>query len=346
MAEKKFIKGEDFSLQFCGSGKNVAVLTVKGIVRCTLGRVQCGKFSELGSLEKKLRLHRTSDGFEARVDSENIIPFGCEYSVCRKFVCADGLLDITTDIAAVNFGRVGDIGLEQISFAGDGLQATLCTLGGREITLDNSSGSVELGSDLPLRMQVTYPDGVSCEFSPGFDIWRHCAAEKIPGADAEYLITADQSGIKLNRKVLMYDGTTEPEKRPWKFNTMLVWMSENERDKKSLPQTGEKVSGCPLSGSYRREIRRRLRRNTGDFVLISAMDNLCSDPAHLDRAGKGELLHRDTAEFLTTYIWANRLLAGQGGSFIIVPENGQFTSLAAMRMATPLKQLAPEEDEN
>ena len=81
-------------------------------------RAKCGKFGELSALPDKFRLHRSEDGCSADVESSGVIPFGCEYRVSREFSLTPGCAVLTSDISAVNFGKVDGIELEPVVFCG------------------------------------------------------------------------------------------------------------------------------------------------------------------------------------------------------------------------------------
>ena len=59
----------------------------------------------------------------------------------------------------------------------------------------------------------------------------------------------------------------------------------------------------------RKFIRSRLNRTTAEQLSISGVfPNLCDCAAHLERPGKGQLLHFDLADLMEFHFWANRQL--------------------------------------
>ena len=72
---KKSASGEDFDLTLFARGKNAVQLSINGNCRFYLGRVTLEeKFSETGSLEKKLRRHDSADMLTVGLESLNILP--------------------------------------------------------------------------------------------------------------------------------------------------------------------------------------------------------------------------------------------------------------------------------
>ncbi len=345
MGEAAQIFGNGWELRLAGRGKYALELSVGGVARARFGRVGCGKFSELGSLDRKLRVHRTRDNLSVSAEMVNRVPFGCEYEIERQLTVADGLLDLTTAVAAVNFGRVGDLALEELSFPG-AVAAELVLAGDpAPRRWENPAGELYCGAAAPLGVTVTFADGFRCQYLVGFDLWRHLAAERIAGANAEFRLTGENNELRLQRQVLRYDEGVEPEKRPWKFNALLVWMSD-EFIAESVADEEFTLNGCPLSGIYRREFRRKLRVSPGNLRLISEVGKVCSEAAHLDRAGQGQLPHFDAAEYLRNYLWANNLLYAKGGEFTICPPPAdQPKNLLAERLKYPLRPLPEVEEE-
>ncbi|MCQ2378578.1 MAG: hypothetical protein MJ016_05105 [Victivallaceae bacterium] len=314
------ICGEDFRLEVRSAGKKYLSLEIDGIERLAVGRVRFGKFSEIGALGKKFRVHHGDDRFVCGIDSECVVPFGCEYAVARSLEIGDGALIFSTDVSALHFGRVGDVELEELFFPGAVEKVSLWAEGETHPRVFTAPGAEELyrGEAYPLRLRVDFPDGAAVEYQPGFDLWRHAAAERIDGATAHYALVSAPDGLRLVREVLHYAEDVESEKRPWRFHQLLSWKTAR-REKSAPAAPPETIAGCPLSGAWRREFRRRVRRCSGSFVLGGATASVCTDPSHLDRAGRGELPHSPMQEYLASYFWANRLLKKHGGSFAVVP---------------------------
>ncbi|MCQ2352372.1 MAG: hypothetical protein MJ033_02715 [Victivallaceae bacterium] len=344
MAKSYTIAGKNFALTAKSTGKYIYSLAVDGVERLAVGRVCCGKFTELGALDKKFRVHREEANFLCGIDTVCVLPFGCEYEVKRTLECGDGALDFSTDVAALHFGRVGDLALEELFFPGDGSQVSLLLLGenGPEKFSAAEQGEIYHGKKLPLLLRVDFSDGVSVEYQTGFDVWRHDAASAMTGVSAEFSLVRDEKGLHLFRQVLRYDEGVESEKRPWRFNTLVAWKSASDQSFAPRSQA-ETIPGCPLSGAWRRELRRRIRRTQGDFLLGGVSTALCDDPSHLDRGGRGALLHSPMQEYLASYRWANRELRKAGGVFTLDAEKDH--SLLGEVLSRPPRELLPETEE-
>lgn len=320
------VRGADFEVEATNRGKRVLTLSIAGKARLRLNQMICGKFAPAATMGEKMRYHRSEDDLEAELELTSVIPFGCEYLISNRIVVADGLLDITGSIRALNSGVIGDLDIGAIEFL-DRIESVQITPTGsekRQIFSGDFSGELYRGDAPPLNIQVVFADGVRCEYCTGFDVWRHCAAAKIPGAEAEFAISGNRTSLTFDRKVFIYGEEAEiTEKRPWKFNTLFSWITPDlpeAADPDVVPQT---IDGCPLSGVFRREFRRRLRKSEGDFLLSADVGKICDDASHLERKNQQSVRHYDPAEYLADYLWANHLLDRRGNSFAIVPDNGE-----------------------
>ena len=297
-----------------------------------LGRVKCGKFGELSALSEKFRLHRSEDGAEAELESSGVIPFGCESRVARDCRVTGGCASLVTDLAAVTGGRVDGIELEPLIFSGELRKVEFLIFGEKKFRSAElpASGTLYSGSEVPLMIRAIYADGSRCELSLGADVWRHRAASGIDGAESEYELVAAENELKLTRRVLEYAPEVEPERRPWRFTILIGW------DDGTLPPAppGEafELPGCAMSAASRRELRSLVRRSDRPLVWRNVSPSVCVDPAHVSRAGHGELAHFDLEELLAAWRWANRQLGKSGAHLILTPKaGGLFADSAILR---------------
>ena len=305
-------------------GKSVLELTRAGGASAffRLGRVKCGKFGELSMLPERFRLHRSEDAAEAELESEGVIPFGCEYRVSRDCRVTCGCASLTTDLAAVNGGRVDGIELEPLTFSGEMSRVDFLLFGEKEFRRVDlpAAGVLYSGEEVPLMIRAIYADGLRCEMALGADVWRHRAAFGIAGAGSRYELTAAENELKLTRRVLKYAPEIEPERRPWRFTILIGW------DAGSVPAeaTGETFEqpGCAMSPSSRRALRGLVRRSTASLDWREVDPSVCVDPAHVSRSGRGELPHFDLEELLAAWRWANRQLGKNGAHLILTPKAG------------------------
>ena len=287
-----------------------------------LGRVKCGKFGESSMLPEKFRLHRSEDAAEVELESAGVIPFGCEYRVSRDCRVACGCATLTTDLAAVNGGRVDGMELEPLIFSGAMTRVEFLLFGEngfRRAELP-ASGVLYSGSEVPLMIRVTYADGLRCEMALGADVWRHRAAFGIAGAESKYELTAAENELKLTRQVLKYAPEVEPERRPWRFTILIGW------DRGIVPSdaNGEafELPGCAMSSSSRRALRSLVRRSAAALNWRGVSPSVCGDPAHVSRSGRGELAHFDLEELVAAWRWANRQLGKTGAHLTLTPKPG------------------------
>lgn len=320
--------------RFSARGKNVLELSADaagGFFR--MERSRCGKFGELSALPRKFRLHRSVDGMAAELESESVIPFGCEYLVARTCRVSSGVAELVSDFSAVNCGRVDGVELEPVVFAGEWKSVEMLVFGEEKFRRISapSTGCLYSGAEPPLMLRVVFASGRRCEFALGCDVWRHRGAMRINGAHSEYELVADSDGIRLSRRVLIYAPETEPERRSWRYSALIGW---DNGDAALRPPDGEafELPGCAMSASVRRELRRIARRAAGSLVWRNVEPGVCFDPAHAGRAGRAELEHFDLAEYLEAWRWANRELTRRGRGFRIVPsEDGLFAGSVIMR---------------
>ena len=108
--------GQEAAAFFCG---NRQILSIR--------RIRTGNFDEALGLAEKLRRHLANDALSAEVDSENVIPFGCEYHVRRHWSYSGNIVELTDDISADNGGRITDLFLEEVVFCGQAAAVSVLT---------------------------------------------------------------------------------------------------------------------------------------------------------------------------------------------------------------------------
>ena len=285
-----------------------------------LGRVKCGKFGELSALPEKFRMHRSEDGCLAELESSGVIPFGCEYRIERGVSVTPGCAVVTADISAVNFGRVDGIELEPVAFCGDWEYVEFLIFGedvfrrvGR-----GTEGVAYSGDELPLLVRVAFASGRRIEFAAGADVWRHRAARRIAGASSRFEIAVSPSEVKIVRRVLEYGAETEPERRPWRFTSLIGW---SDGPVPTIPEGGElRFPSCALDPKVRRELRNAVRRAETSLVWREVSPRICREPAHAARSGRGDFEHFDLEELVADWRWANRTLRKNGSSLRMTPD--------------------------
>ena len=352
MIERKYsASGPGFEFSVFSRGKHAAELALNGVRKFALGRVTLEeKFSETGALEKKLRRHETADMLSIGLDSLNILPFGCEYAIGRDFEVTDGFAEFSNDISAMHYGRVGSLELEPLYFSEKPCRAAFIRADEKKFTLVELDKEKEIYSgNIPLLMlKVEWSCGDCVEYSVGTDLWRHCAAEGIQGATAEFTLAFDGETLSYERRVLIYSEETEPEKRPWRFKNLIAWRS-GESVSAPAGENTFAVPGCQVNPASRREVRRKVRSGKGDMCLVNASPCICSESAHVERPGRAGYTHFDLAEYVSFRLWANRQLKKSGGSLAIYPaEKTIFKNTVAMQnlqsVPRPLEMMGDNED--
>lgn len=340
----------NFQLEFPARGKHSIVLLYKGEKVFSYGRVHCGKFSEVGALEKKFRLHPNQDSLSAEIESANVIPFGCEYEISRDINAASHFLRITEDIRAVNFGRVGDISLEEVRFPAD-----FCTLeylvygekSVRKVTGDAANSEIFSGNEPVVMATVTFKNQVKVDFGCGSDVWRLRSAAGMEGVSAEFSLAVEDDELVLRRKPLIYGEGVEIEQRPWRFKSIVSWQSCDDVCEEPAANTAKFSNApCMLAPVARREFRRKIRRSQSSLICADSIPVLCCDAAHLEKPEKHELCHFDLEEYITSYVWANRQLRKQGRCFAFDFKENIFSHTAAVEnLSKSINTLKFEEED-
>jgi len=134
------------------------------------------------------------------------------------------------------------------------------------------------------------------------------------------------------------DPENPPEKRSYRLQWYLAWLPgdaaavEAEADAAGWAQTG---SSCFKAAAAQRLARKLVRSASAPVALAWEAAALCGDPAHLERPGKGELLHFDRMERARFFLWANRQLGRRACSFHWAAPMGGADSVLAQVLNRP-----------
>ena len=339
----------NFQLEFPSRGKHSIVLLHNGEKVFSYGRVLCGKFSEVGALGQKFRIHPNQDSLSAEIESVNVIPFGCEYEVSRDITAASHFLKVTDDIRAVNFGRVGNVVLEEVRFPADSLELQYLVYGEetfRKVSAAEFSSEIYSGTEPVVMATVTLKDKSKIDFGCGSDIWRLRSAQTIDGVTSLFTLGCEEDELVLRRHPLIYGEETEIEQRPWRFKSIVSWRgAEEDSDKELTEMQSFDNAVCMLAPAARRDFRKKVRRGSGDMLCEKSVPAMCMESSHLEKPDKKELCHFDLEEYITSYIWANRQLNKSGRKFRFDFAEGLFSATAAVEnLSNNIRKLTlPEE---
>ena len=320
MEDRYTISDHGVTWAFHARGKQVLELSGGADGALSLERAKCGKFGELSALPDKFRLHRSEDGCCADVESSGVIPFGCEYRVSREFSLTPGCAVLTSDISAVNFGKVDGIELEPVAFCGEWECVEFLIFGEAHCRriVRGTDGVVYSGDELPLLIRVAFASGRRIEFAVGADVWRHRAAKRFAAASAGFEIAVAANEVRFTRRVLTYAPEAEPERRPWRFTSLIGWSDGVD----ASPADGETLSfaACALDAKVRRELRNAVRRSSTSLAWREVSPRICHEASHVARNGRGDFEHFDLEELVADWRWANRLLRKEGRSLRLSPD--------------------------
>ena len=305
------------------------------------GRVKVDKFSEAGGLAAKHRRHVADDRLSGEIDSENVIPFGCEYRVRRHWRIAGNIAELTCDVAADNGGRIAELELEDLFFPVPGATVEFLVFGEEAFRRDRDYE----GTEMLMMLRVTAPDGGRAEFYAGDDFWRHRAARGIPGASALHRLTVGADGVRYTRRVLSIPEEIVPEKRPWRFKSLIaVGSPPPTRDGNASALS---VRGCFAAPSAHRAVREFVRKLPAGTAAEIRGDfpHFCADGGHEARPGR-TLEHGDLAEVFDEWVWAAGTLAKSGGSCVMHSDNARFAgSVILTALASHPGETIFDEDE-
>ncbi len=340
--------GADFGVRHFSRGAKTFVLMVDGSDRLVCGRAECGRFSELSALENCRKVHESGDGLSLGVETRSVIPFGCEYALERDFEVCDGFARITTDLSAVNGGRLDGFALGTLTFPGWS-EAELFVYGEEKMrSIRTFGGEQEFysGREPVIALSVRFPDGVRVEYFAGSDLWRHRCGSRTTCASAEFVLAEGPDGLTLTRKLLTYETDADIEKRPWRLKELFAWRGNHGAPELPVPAgTIAADWSCLLAPVPLRNLRKAIRRSADDLAVTGAAPGYCKDPSHLDRAGKGELEHSDLDEYVSLRLWGSRQLLRRQKNFSFRVEKGPFRGTAASEnLRSALRPVAVKEE--
>ncbi len=125
----------------------------------------------------------------------------------------------------------------------------------------------------------------------------------------EHHIPMENGKLSFTRSMIRYPEEAEPSSRSWRWEYALVW----GKDTAAPAADAEAVDCrgiCFASPAERRRFRDLVRGAKTSLHLVNVEAGLCREASHTGR--KQTLIHQDTGELLTFYIWANRTLLARG----------------------------------
>ena len=282
------------------------------------GRTTVGGFSESQGLAAKLRRHAANDRLSGEIDGETVIPFGCEYRVRRHWKLAGNIAEVTCDVAADNGGRVAALELEPLFFPIPDANVEFLIYGETEFRRNEAYS----GREMIVMLRVSAPDGGAVEFYAGDDFWRHRAAVTQTELEVEHRLNIAPDGVRYERKIFRYPEEVIPEKRPWRFKSLIAVSAPPHREETAaaLP-----VKGCFAAPSAHRAVREFVRKlPAGTMAEIGGdFPHFCADGGHEARPGR-TLEHGDLAEVFDEWVWAAGTLARSGGHCVMHSDNARF----------------------
>ena len=299
-------------LELYADGPECAALFAGDSKVLGIGRIKTGSFDESLGLAEKLCRHLANGALSASAESENVIPFGCEYRVKRQWKFSGNIGELTDDIAADNGGIINDLALEPVTFYGAASEVSVLLDGENSPRVSAADGVIYDGETLPVAVKVLFKDGHAAEFYCGDDFWRHRCASALPGGKARHTITAGEDRVVWERKVLTLPEDVEAEKRPWRFKTLFAVSGENTAA--GTQNADLQLNGCAASPVIHKQLRRFIRKQQENSAVVIGIagDICCEDGSHVSRPGK-KIAHGMLGEIFDEYIWSNSVMARKSG---------------------------------
>ncbi|MBQ4336379.1 MAG: hypothetical protein IJC34_04255 [Lentisphaeria bacterium] len=275
-----------------------------GGTELTLGGVRLGMFDESTSLIGKERFHESMDGMSISGKTEKTIPFGCEYAIVRNYERAEGILRASVDVRALNGGAVTDCSLDPLSIPGKVVRAGILGDDGRTEWTSDASGEI-----MPRAVEILLEDGTAAEWMCGDDLWRHRGAAECGGTSC-WKMKLENGSLSFDRTMIRYPEGVEPSGRSWRWEYALVWGFPGTAAVEKAAEKVDCTGICFASPAQRRRFRDLVRQAKSSLHLVNVEAGLCKEASHTGR--NRELVHQDTGELLSLFIWANRTLRAAG----------------------------------
>ena len=279
------------------------VLTVGG-ADFQLGGVRLGMFDEATALIGKERFHESMDGMSISGKTEKTIPFGCEYVIVRNYERAEGILRSAVDVRALNGGAVTECSLDPLTVCENVVRAGILGDDGKTVWQDHAAGEL-----MPRAVEIELADGTFAELMCGDDLWRHRAAADCGGVSG-WEMTLENGKLTFTRSMIRYPEGVEPSNRSWRWEYALVWGKGAAAVPAADAETVDCRGICFASPAERRRFRDLVRQAKKSLHLVNVEAALCREASHTGRAR--ELVHQDTGELLSYFIWATRTLRARG----------------------------------
>lgn len=269
-----------------------------------LGGVRLGMFDEATALIGKERFHESMDGMSISGKTEKTIPFGCEYVIVRNYERAEGILRSAVDVRALNGGAVTECSLDPLTVCENAVRAGILGDDGKTVWQDHASGEL-----MPRAVEIELADGTMAELMCGDDLWRHRAAGDCGGVSG-WEMTLENGKLTFTRSMIRYPEGVAPSTRSWRWEYALVWGKGATAVPEGDVETVDCRGICFAAPAERRRFRDLVRQAKKSLHLVNVEAALCQEASHTGRAR--ELVHQDTGELLSFFIWANRTMRGRG----------------------------------
>jgi hypothetical protein len=331
-------------------------------------QIQAAAFSKIltekAAEPQKSRLHESVDGLAQRIKMDCLIPFGSEPRIRRSLDFYGNYCKVITDLELFSPTPVEYISVDPIRISEPAKRIGIIQVpavgepAGTIEWTDNPDGEIYNSTKPFLLVLVELNDGKVLEIGTGDDLWRWNASETEPDTTSEFTIIADDSGVSITRKILIWDERTMIARRnrrtKWYFawsDTILSRTTDMESipfDFKAKPPAGAKtacfdcsatafpdfthttVNGEPVKTpcfhamALLKRMRKWVRSAAGaapgcQLILQNVQPHLCDSAVHMDRGKLGTMLHWDVMSLVDFSHWADQQLQKNGGSLRLAP---------------------------
>ena len=315
---------------FPGEGGGLLEYRITGAalpMSLTLLPASVNGISERGAISEYRRTHVALDTLGGGYEFGSRLPFGAEYRLRRTLELSDGWCCVSCDASVIGAGGINTLELAEVHLRGEWSSCRIFRLSGAPEEVSCGGESAEIFSETPFRaVEFTDSRGDRLEIGVGDDWWRWTA---LPGGGYTLKITPGEAVFK--RRIFQVPEAEETAapgsvRKSWRCQWYWAWTPAGF-DRRTVPPAERLLvpDACGKSPLLQRALRKSVRRAAGEGVRGAprVMHRVCVDAAHLERAGKVELMHFDRCEAMRTHLWANRRLRSElGPEAGFVWENG------------------------
>ena len=334
-------------------------------------RIQAAGFSnilsEKASEPVKSRLHESVDNLTQRIEMESLIPFGSEPRIRRTLDFYGNYCKVITDLEIFSQTPIEHISVDPVRITEPAKRLGIIQVPavgqavGDIIWHNEPNGTVYCSIKPFLLVLIELQNGTVLEIGTGDDLWRWQASEVEPETSSEFTIIADESGVTITRKILIWPEKTMISQRNRRSKWYFAWNDSGPMTKcspdavlfdfESKPAenavsayfdlksatfpdfTHTTIDGEPIEfpcfhasallKRMRKWIRSAAAASPGCHIVLQNVEaHVCDSAIHLDRGKLKTMPHWDMMSLIDFGHWADQQLQKNGGSLRLAAPSG------------------------